>query len=270
MLYRRRSRYPALRGGCTFLLYRPESDGSWLRNIPATIAVRFGHGHRTYGLPKLHRKNGWPVIRRIHGQKEHLELLPDVYDAKNHCFYEGTNQLVVYNTLKNAGLNLYAIAGIMGNIQVESQFDPERGDLLAGAYGLLQWQATRKQNLIDYASQSNLNYTSCQAQINFFFEECNNNSIFYDKDCSIGLNNLYHITIVNSTLLAADCVIAFCERCTHHASWEEVENAHYNNSWDISDRYDPTTKNQFDNCYYIDASLRRGYTEVYYKYLLDM
>lgn len=107
--------------------------------------------------------------------------LPDVYDAKNHCFYEGTNQLVVYNTLKNAGLNLYAIAGIMGNIQKESLFDPESLDPLTGAYGLFQWQADRKDNLKNYASQNHLDYTSCKTQISFFFEECNSNSIFCDN-----------------------------------------------------------------------------------------
>ncbi len=138
------------------------------------------------------------------------------------------------------------------------------------AYGLFQWQADLKDNLRNYASQNHLDYTSCKTQISFFFEECNSNSIFCDSQAITALNNLYNNSIVYSTLLAADCIIAYYERCTHHTSWEEVENAHYNNSWDISDRYDPTTKNQFDNCYYIDASLRRGYTEVYYKYLLDM
>ena len=196
--------------------------------------------------------------------------LPDVYDAKNHCFYEGTNQLVVYNTLKNAGLNLYAIAGIMGNIQKESLFDPESLDPLTGAYGLFQWQADRKDNLKNYASQNHLDYTSCKTQISFFFEECNSNSIFCDNQAITALNNLYNNSIVYSTLLAADCIIAYYERCTHHTSWEEVENAHYKYSWDTSNRYDAATPNQFNSYYYIDVSKRRGYSEVYYKYLLDM
>lgn len=196
--------------------------------------------------------------------------LPDVYDAKNHCFYEGTNQLVVYNTLKNAGLNLYAIAGIMGNIQKESLFDPESLDPLTGAYGLFQWQADRKDNLKNYASQNHLDYTSCKTQISFFFEECNSNSIVCDNQAITALNNLYNNSIVYSTLLAADCIIAYYERCTHHTSWEEVENAHYKYSWDTSNRYDAATPNQFNSYYYIDVSKRRGYSEVYYKYLLDM
>jgi len=65
-------------------------------------------------------------------------MIAKFFDETNHCFYPNSNQKVVYNTLKNAGLSIYAIAGFLGNIQAEGFNTALCGH--DGSVGICQWR----------------------------------------------------------------------------------------------------------------------------------
>ena len=63
----------------------------------------------------------------------------------------GTNQNVVLNVLRDAGLRYVVCAGIMGNIEAESKFNTAwSGD--QGSVGICQWREGRKNNLVNFAN----------------------------------------------------------------------------------------------------------------------
>ena len=80
--------------------------------------------------------------------------------------YGNTNEEKVWYALKSAGFSDYVAAGIMGNIQRESGFNP-RAENEIGAYGIVQW-LDRREALEKYAG-SNLN--DLATQINFMLCE---------------------------------------------------------------------------------------------------
>lgn len=71
------------------------------------------------------------------------------------------------------GLTPVQAAGILGNFQRESNFDPSVVNSI-GAYGLAQWLGGRKDNLAAYAVANNLPMENLELQLNFAWEELNN------------------------------------------------------------------------------------------------
>lgn len=82
------------------------------------------------------------------------------------------NMDAVWKALSSAGLSDFAVAGAMGNIQHESGFNTNQlnstGD---GGYGLCQWTFERRDQLVDFCKSKNLDPTSIDGQIQFFFNE---------------------------------------------------------------------------------------------------
>lgn len=65
-----------------------------------------------------------------------------------------SNASIIYSYMAGKGLSDYAIAGILGNIQSESGFDPQAynpNDNGSPSYGLCQWHAGRYTNLKNFA-----------------------------------------------------------------------------------------------------------------------
>ena len=92
------------------------------------------------------------------------------------------NKSVIWNYLKGLGLGSNAIAGIMGNMEAESSFDPtivEGGghaqeitvDGRTG-YGLCQWtSADRQQGLVDYAKSNRTSTSDIKTQLDYMLME---------------------------------------------------------------------------------------------------
>lgn len=105
----------------------------------------------------------------------------------------------IWNFLKNKGLNDYAVAGIMGNLQAESALNPknlqnsyqsrlgytddsytaavDRGSYSnfvhdSAGYGLAQWTFwSRKQNLLNYAKSKGCSIGDLTMQLEFLWSE---------------------------------------------------------------------------------------------------
>lgn len=84
-----------------------------------------------------------------------------------------TNKQIVRDYLSEKGFNDLAIAGIMGNIQQESNFDTTATNSSSGAYGLFQWFGIRKTALQNYAKKNNSDVSNINTQLDFFWEELN-------------------------------------------------------------------------------------------------
>lgn len=82
------------------------------------------------------------------------------------------NQAAVYKALSRSGLDTNKIAGIMGNIQIESSFDPtdDTGDN-GTSIGLAQWHLSRAQNLKNFAALQGKDWQDTEVQIQFLLSE---------------------------------------------------------------------------------------------------
>lgn len=79
-----------------------------------------------------------------------------------------SNEIQVYNYLVGRmGLNTAAACGLLANVKAESNFNP-LGDGDAGtSFGLFQWHAGRKNNLISYCESKGLDYTTIEGQLQY-------------------------------------------------------------------------------------------------------
>lgn len=82
-----------------------------------------------------------------------------------------SNKQIVETFLRNKGLNEKAIAGVMGNIQQESNFSTTATNSSSGAYGLFQWLGSRKTGLQNYARRTGGSIDDITTQLNYFWEE---------------------------------------------------------------------------------------------------
>ena len=81
------------------------------------------------------------------------------------------NKNIVQSFLQSKGLNNKAIAGVMGNIQQESNFDTTATNSKSGAYGLFQWLGSRKNSLMNYANSVGSSASDVNTQLDFFWNE---------------------------------------------------------------------------------------------------
>lgn len=75
--------------------------------------------------------------------------------------------------LKGKGLSSFAIAGIVGNLQVESGFRPNASNSKEGAIGIGQWEGGRRTLLQNYAAKHGGSEGNLDTQLNFMWAELN-------------------------------------------------------------------------------------------------
>ena len=83
------------------------------------------------------------------------------------------NSQIVYNYYKAKGFNNNQIAGIMGNIQQESDFDTTATNDGSGAYGIFQWLGSRKTELQKFAQERGTSSDDLLTQLEFSWHEMN-------------------------------------------------------------------------------------------------
>lgn len=77
----------------------------------------------------------------------------------------------VWFSLKNIGISEYAVAGVMGNIEGESSFDPNCVESNGEGIGLCQWSFGRKTQLQKYATSKGVEWSDVDTQIEFLIGE---------------------------------------------------------------------------------------------------
>jgi len=84
-----------------------------------------------------------------------------------------SNKEIIEKYLRGKGLNDKAIAGVMGNIQQESNFSPTATNRSSGAYGIFQWLGSRKTGLQEYAKSVGKSAGNIYVQLDYFWKEIN-------------------------------------------------------------------------------------------------
>ena len=82
-----------------------------------------------------------------------------------------TNPERIYQLLKSVGLSQAAIAGIMGNLYVESGFNPKAYNANEGAIGIAQWEGGRRTALQQFAAAHGTSETDLDTQVAFLLTE---------------------------------------------------------------------------------------------------
>ena len=89
--------------------------------------------------------------------------------GKGNPFSSGSNEYAIYAFLTGEmGYNRAAAMGVMANIKYESGYRPVCNGDGGTSYGICQWHAGRKTNLINYCAENGLDYTELEAQLKFF------------------------------------------------------------------------------------------------------
>ena len=95
---------------------------------------------------------------------------------------ESSNTTIVFKYLVDElKMNSAAACGVLANIYYESGFDPHMEGDNNTSYGICQWHADRKTNLINYCKSNNLDYTTLEGQLAFLkYELVNSYSKIYN------------------------------------------------------------------------------------------
>jgi hypothetical protein len=76
--------------------------------------------------------------------------------------------------LKNKGLSTSQAAGIVGNLQVESEFNPNAVGDNGTSYGIAQWHKSRFSQLKKWTTKNGLKWNTIDAQLQYLWWELNN------------------------------------------------------------------------------------------------
>ena len=92
--------------------------------------------------------------------------------ADSNPFAAGSNERTIYSFLTGEmHLNRAAAMGVMANIKYESSYRPTEPGDGGTSYGICQWHAGRKTNLINWCQENGLDYTTLEAQLKFLKHE---------------------------------------------------------------------------------------------------
>ena len=79
-------------------------------------------------------------------------------------------------------VNDAALAGVLGNLQGESGFDPHKVGDDGGAFGICQWRGARLDQMVEYCEENDLNPVSLEGQLSFLIHDLVNNYVYaYDQ-----------------------------------------------------------------------------------------
>lgn len=81
-----------------------------------------------------------------------------------------SNEAYIWQSLRAEGLSEESTAGIMGNIENESGFDPKIENGI-GAFGIAQWLDGRRTRLENYATKNDMDYKTLEAQVAYLIYE---------------------------------------------------------------------------------------------------
>lgn len=93
---------------------------------------------------------------------------------------ENTPKGKIWTFLINKGFSKAATSGIMGNMELESGYDPNAENSSSGAYGLLQWLGDRRTGLEAYATANGCAANDMQLQLDYFYIEVTTGA---ESDC---------------------------------------------------------------------------------------
>jgi lysophospholipase L1-like esterase len=113
---------------------------------------------------------GSDVISKIFGKKPETQKKMQPVSRGN--ITNPVQTIMVF--LKNKGLTTSQAAGVIGNLQTESNLDPNAVGDNGTSYGIAQWHLSRFDNLKNWSKKNGLKWNSLDAQMQFLWWELNN------------------------------------------------------------------------------------------------
>ena len=188
------------------------------------------------------------------------------FDAAARTF--GENAQVVFERLRGAGFSMPVIAGIMGNLYVESLFRADAGIRFGdpGAAGLAQWAGERLRNLKNDWPDD---WHTASRQMDFLFSEFGTGGAGRKDDRAAKFYSLALADGSGSPEYWSDVFQALVERnISSEAYAEEISTNTASGRMTFRNRL-PAKPNEYDGRYYLDADRRRNYAKIY-AYCMEM
>ncbi|MDN6749959.1 MAG: phage tail tip lysozyme, partial [Staphylococcus equorum] len=91
----------------------------------------------------------------------------------------GSGKKKIFSFLKQKGLTDNQVSAVMGNLDQESNLDPEAVNPSSGAFGIAQWLGNRKTGLDNYAKSEGKKNTDLDTQLDYLWKEMESG---YDSD----------------------------------------------------------------------------------------
>lgn len=94
------------------------------------------------------------------------------FDPNAQSAVSGVGSSAVATFLKGKGMSRAGTAGIMGNIQIESQFNPGSGSFDSNGLwsgGIVSWNGSRYQDMVNYAKAHGQSDKDMATQLNFLW-----------------------------------------------------------------------------------------------------
>ncbi|MCM3387347.1 phage tail tape measure protein [Ureibacillus chungkukjangi] len=85
----------------------------------------------------------------------------------------GSSEATIWNFFKSKGFSDSIVAGIMGNLKMESNFNSSAKNPTSGAFGIAQWLGGRKSGLSSYANSLGTSMSDLSTQLNWLWKELN-------------------------------------------------------------------------------------------------
>ena len=165
----------------------------------------------------------------------------------------------VYDRLAAAGFTDSVIAGIMGNIHVESGFNPQCVNFLAR--GLCQWNGERVERLMESFPDS---YMQIESQMDFLLSEFDEAGLNADPGAA-AFHRLAQEKPERTASYYSDLFQALVERNLHQDHYDDVMTvSNPSGKYTVYNRLS-RVPNEYDGLYYLDATRRRNYAEIYLK-----
>lgn len=115
-------------------------------------------------------RNGTIGYTQLSGLKKSSAAKSDDSDAKLKAnpFSNGSSEYTIFAFLTGEmGLNRAAAMGVMANMYYESGYRPAIDGDSGTSYGICQWHAGRKTNLINWCTENGLDYNTLDGQLRF-------------------------------------------------------------------------------------------------------
>jgi len=106
------------------------------------------------------------------------------------CLVGDTNEIKIWNFLIGKGLSGPQAAGVMGNLQAESSFNPAADEAPNGTgHGIAQWSFGRRDALYAAAAAQGVSVDDLGFQLNYLFQEASGRSVDVPPYTSLGAPN---------------------------------------------------------------------------------
>lgn len=176
-----------------------DADGQYL---PGDIGVSSGHTEMCY-----EGGDGQGVFMGAHTSNATVENQVSIGSSSGDTTYQRSFQrLFRYGEggATNYGYSIYVISALAGNAWRESHVNPAMQQLNDGAFGLFQWDGTRKDELLEWLSDNDYESTDANGQMEYLVIEDEWQGT-YD-----GISSLSEFLNSDSTDIAS-LTTAFCE-----------------------------------------------------------